>query len=111
MIIEFMSPKDGKPLIIIHIEKDGDGRIAVEDAAKNLKGMYPERYVLPILGSKPCPGNPLPKIGVFDKNNKPLLSAIKKMCEQGKPGGYVPLESDEMTALLRAQHAGYIVYF
>ncbi len=106
-----MSPKDGKPLIIIHIEGDSDSEGAVEDAAKNLKGMYPERYVLPILGSKPCPGNPLPKIGVFDKNNKPLLSAIKKMCKQGKPGGFVALESDEMKAITVAVYDDEVVYF
>lgn len=111
MIIEFVNPVDAKPLIFVHFEfKDGNIQ-QVRNTAKHLSDTYKNHEVMIVPNGQPCPNNPLPKIAVFDKANEDLLSAIKKVCGRGKPGSFVPLESNEMKAIVHAQENNEIIYF
>ena len=117
MIIEFVDLVDTAELgdatkaIFLHIDQPEDKPPWVEKTKKGLCKAFPKYTLVDIVNGKPCPANPLPKIAVFNQENKPLLSAIRKTCKRGKPGSFVSLEADEMAALVKAQSSGELLYF
>lgn len=111
MIIEFVNPVDAKPIIFIHFKLGENSIKHINSIAKSLSEIYTNHVVMKVPDGAPCPNNKLPKIGVFNKNNTALSAAIKKICGHGKPGSYIPLETNEMKAITEAQANNELVYF
>jgi len=114
MIIEFVDvghlaePGDLNKVIFVHINPRMDKSETVKRTCGDLSKAFPNFGIFRILNGQLCPNNPLPKITVFNRENRPLLEAIETICDisKGLPGQMIPLSAEQMEAYTKAQAEG-----
>ena len=107
MIIEFTNQeRNGRTVCLLHFSPTED---KIDSVDRTFDWLIQAHFaVLPVPNGHPCPGNPRPKMFIYNTDNEVLMHAINKIAIHGKPGAFVALTKAEMQAYTEAQNTDMV---